>query len=217
MYALLCLVFGGLPVCAQQKTICIDPGHISEVGAGTTSAQISELEANWRVAQKLRSELLSRGYTVVMTKKSIDDVVRNKRRAEIANEAHASLMVRLHCDATTGRGMTLYYPDRQGRQGGTTGPTARVIAESKRIAAKMSTVLSQSLKGLLPVHPVKTDRQTLIGSRQGALTGSIYSQVPVVLIEMVNLKNSQDSKFIASELGQWAIAQAIAKAVDGSL
>jgi len=34
---------------------------------------------------------------------------------------------------------------------------------------------------------VRGDSKTLIGSKQGALTGSIFSQVPIVTIEMVVL------------------------------
>ena len=32
---------------------------------------------------------------------------------------------------------------------------------------------------------VKTDRQTAIGGKQGALTGSVFSEVPVVTVEML--------------------------------
>jgi N-acetylmuramoyl-L-alanine amidase len=45
------------------------------------------------------------------------------------------------------------------------------------------------------------------------LTGSIFSRVPVVTIEMVVLSNKQDAKFIKAERGQAKMAKAIADGV----
>lgn len=198
---------------ATAQTICIDPGHPSEVGNGTSSRYMSELEANWRIAVKLKSELLGYHYQVVLTKKTMNQYVANRDRAMVANRVDADLLVRLHCDGNSGSGLTVFYPSKSGTINGFTGPDRQTIADSRHYARAMTPALREMLAGYLTVNPVKTDRQTAVGARYGALIGSIYSEVPVVLIEMCNMKNDRDARFIASEQGQWIVAQAIAKAI----
>ena len=203
---------------APARTIvCIDPGHPSEVASGKNVQNgTSENRANWAVATKLREELEARGYEVVMTKASEDELVRNKDRALVANRARASLMIRLHCDASAERGFAVYYPDRRGRaKDGTTGPGASVIEESRRAAEALHSGLAEGLKGALEDNGVRTDFQTKVGRDQGgALTGSIFSEVPVVTIEMVVLSHDSDAEFIKTEGGQRRMAEAIARGVE---
>lgn len=203
---------------ASARTIvCIDPGHPSEVASGKNVQNgTSENRTNWAVATKLRDELEARGYEVVMTKESEDELVSNKARALVANHASASLMIRLHCDASASRGFAIYYPDRQGRaKDGTKGPGPSVIEESRRAAEAVHAGLAEGLKDALEDNGVRTDFQTKVGRDQGgALTGSIFSEVPVVTIEMVVLSNDSDAEFIKTEEGQRRMAEAIAKGVE---
>jgi N-acetylmuramoyl-L-alanine amidase len=203
---------------APARTIvCIDPGHPSEVASGKNIQNgTSETETNWVVATKLREALEARGYEVVMTKDSEDELVRNKERALVANRARASLMIRLHCDASTERGFAVYYPDRQGRaKDGTIGPGAVVIEESRRAAEAVHAGLVEGLGDALNDNGVRTDFQTKVGRDQGgALTGSIFSEVPVVTIEMVVLSDGADAEFIKTEDGRRRMAEAIAKGVE---
>jgi N-acetylmuramoyl-L-alanine amidase len=203
---------------AYARTIvCIDPGHPSEVASGKNVQNgTSENQTNWAVATKLRDELEARGYEVVMTKASEDELVRNKDRALVANRASAALMIRLHCDASAERGFAVYYPDRRGRaKDGTTGPGASVIEASRRAAEAVHSGLAEGLKDALADNGVRTDFQTKVGRDQGgALTGSIFSEVPVVTIEMVVLSDGADASFIKTEEGRRRMAEAIAKGVE---
>jgi N-acetylmuramoyl-L-alanine amidase len=203
---------------ASARTIvCIDPGHPSEVASGKNIQNgTSEAHTDWAVATKLRDALEARGYEVVMTKDSEDELVRNKDRALVANRAQASLMIRLHCDASAERGFAVYYPDRQGRaKDGTTGPGAGVIEESRRAAEAVHAGLVEELTDALNDNGVRTDFQTKVGRDQGgALTGSIFSEVPVVTIEMVVLSDGADAEFIKTEEGQRRMAEAIAKGIE---
>ena len=70
------------------------------------------------------------------------------------------------------------------------------------------------LGGQLKDGGVRGDSKTLVGSRQGALTGSIYSEIPVVLIEMVTLSNAHDARFITRVEGKSLMARAIADGVE---
>ena len=56
---------------------------------------------------------------------------------------------------------------------------------------------------------LKGDEQTFIGGKQGALTGSIYSQVPALLVEMANLAKPADAKWIGEAENQRTIAKAL--------
>jgi N-acetylmuramoyl-L-alanine amidase len=197
------------------KIVCIDPGHPSEVSSGAVVQNgVTEVHIAWVVALKLQKILEAEGLRVVMTKSREDELVTNRERASIANQAGAALMVRLHCDTGRDEGLALYFPDRQATKDGTTGPSLDVIRRSKDLAATMHTEIMKSLRGTLKDGGLRPDAQTAVGSQQGgALTGSIFSQVPTVLIEIVVLSNKADAEFIKSEAGQQKMAQAIADGI----
>lgn len=191
--------------------VCIDPGHPSEVSLGDDNINgITEAHADWLVAAKLRTALEARGITVCMTKEREDTLVRNRDRAEIANRAHAALLVRLHCDMGRDSGFAVYYPDRVGTAEGRTGPGDSVRAASQRAAVAMHAAIAAALGDRLHDGGVLGDSKTFVGEKQGALTGSIFSEVPVVLVEMAVLSHKRDAEFIASDRGSAAMADAIA-------
>ena len=202
---------------ARARTvITIDPGHPSEVASGADEQNgTTEAHVAWEVALRLKKLLESRGYAVVLTKSEEQELVRNRDRALVANRAGAALMIRLHCDASVERGFAVYYPDRQGRaKDGTVGPPARVVEASRRAAEAVHAGMSEVLEGELGDNGVRTDYQTKVGREQGgALTGSIFSEVPVVTVEMVVLSDPLDADFIKREAGQQRMAEAIAAGV----
>ena len=204
---------GGPPGPLAGIRVTLDPGHPSEVGRGTTGKRISELEVCWRVAKLARAALEADGATVCLTKSRMDEMVPNQRRAEIANDFRADLMVRLHCDAASARGFSVYYPSTTGTANGFRGPSASVLARSKSFAQVFHPALRDALGGALNDRGLMTDRQTSVGARQGALTGSIYSQVPVLLIEMVVLTDPKDEAWILVPKNQLRYGKAIATAV----
>lgn len=195
----------------QAATICIDPGHPSEVGRGTRGKKVTELHTAWEVARRMQAILQKRGVKVVMTKTAEEQFVRNRDRSAIANRHRADLMVRLHCDAASGSGFTTYFPDRQGRSGKTVGPSRAMIRATGPIARRFHAAFGQAMRGTpLRNNGLKSDSKTFIGSKQGALTGSIFSQVPVVLVEMCVLTNPKDEAFIATPRGRQRMADALA-------
>lgn len=198
-------------------TICIDPGHPSEVGRGTQGRHITEIAVAWEVAQDLRTDLKKLGFRVVMTKSSEKQFVRNRKRAETANSAHAVLMVRLHCDSSSGSGFTTYYPDQQGLSGGVRGPSLELIKQTRAIATVFHTRLAQDLQGVLQDNGLKGDEATAVGRKQGALTGSVFSKVPVVLVEMVVLTNPRDEAFVLKATNRAKVAAALADATKAAV
>jgi N-acetylmuramoyl-L-alanine amidase len=192
------------------RTICIDPGHPSETSAGCTGPTgVTENHINWVIALKLKDVLVARGASVVLTKSAENEKVTNRQRAAIANAANAAIMIRLHCDAAPRSGFSLYYPDRQGTKYGHTGPSAEVQAASRIAASALHTGMKSVLAGILPSRGIHGDSATYVGSRQGALTGSIFSQVPTVTIEMCVLTVASDERFINSAGGQETMVKAL--------
>lgn len=195
------------------QTICIDPGHPSEVGSGTRGKKLTEIKVAWLVAKDLAASLRAHGLTVVLTKATENQKVLNRNRAETANLARVALMIRLHCDAGSGTGYAVYYPSTAGTVDKVTGPAKSVLFASRVAATKLHSAMAVSLRGKLTDQGLKTDHETAVGAKQGALTGSIYSKVPVVLVEMVVLTNPKDEAFIASQSGRKSMADALTKGV----
>jgi len=194
--------------------IAVDPGHPSETSNGCAHHGLTELQICWDVALKLEKLINDQaGLEAIKTKDRVDQMVTNRQRAEIANAASAALMVRLHCDSGKGAGCTVYYPDRQGTVDGVTGPAQKVIDKSRTAAEAMQKGLAETLKQHLHLNPIKTDSVTYVGSKQGALTGSIFSQVPTVVIEMVYLNNASNAAFIKEPQNQELMAGAILQGI----
>lgn len=187
-------------VMQSAPVVCIDPGH-AKATVGASGKHLAEYKVCWLMAQKLRAELQQRGVTVVLTKRNQNEDVPNEMRAEIANRNRANLLLRLHCDAGRDSGIATFYPNRQGVRNGVRGPSREVMEASRADAFVFHAALIRSLQGALPNRGVRGDSQTAVGSKQGALTGSIYAQVPVLLVEMAVITNRRDEAFLASSNG----------------
>ena len=156
-----CVTFPGASTTAS--VIAIDPGHPSEVSSGAEVQNgTTEVHSAWEVAQRLERLLTDRGYTVVLTKASEKQMVRNVDRAEVGNRAHAALMVRLHCDASADSGYALYYPDRPGTAEGKTGPSADVMRRSAQAAESLHAAMAPLLAGRLKNGGVRGDSKTFV-------------------------------------------------------
>ncbi|NUO65768.1 MAG: N-acetylmuramoyl-L-alanine amidase [Gemmatimonadaceae bacterium] len=200
---------------AHRPTIVIDPGHPSEVSDGATVQHgISEVRASWLVARRLETLLRARGYRVVLTKPAERRMVTNVDRAEVGNRERAALVVRLHCDASSDSGYAIYYPDRLGTAHGRTGPDTSVMRRSREAAESLHVAVAARIGTRLKDGGVRGDSRTFVGGKQGALTGSIFSEVPVALVEMVTLSNRHDAAFIRDPAGQRLMARAIAEGVE---
>ena len=203
-----------LPPLPDGVTICLDPGHPSEVHAGKVVQNgLTEVDVNWKVAIELFRLLQDQKINVVLTKRRVDDYISNSQRAAIANAHQADLFLRLHCDTGAGSGYTLYYPDRQGTAQNTRGPSNEIIAASKEAATLLQQGMAPRLTGQLKNNGIKGDSATAVGRKQGALTGSIFSNVPVVSVEMLFLSNKSDVQFLKQHDGITILAAALADGV----
>ena len=120
----------------------------------------------------------------------------------------------MHCDSGESSGLAPYYPDRQGTRFGVTGPSPAVIASSHRAAVIFQPAVIAALNGSLRDAGIKGDSKTGVGGKQGALTGSIFSHVPALTVEMCVLTNAHDYKFIRTPAGQDKMAHALLNGVE---
>ena len=195
---------------AGSPLVAIDPGHASETSQGASGPTgASEIPVNWAVGQRLKTLLEEAGYRVVLTKLVEEELVTNRHRAEIGTLHGADVMVRLHCDAGEHRGTATFYPDRQGQRWGVTGPSPEVIAGSEDFVNIFHPAMIRALGPDWPDLGIKGDSETFVGGRQGALTGSIFSTIPVVTVEMAVITQPEDEAFIGSTAGQDRMARAI--------
>jgi N-acetylmuramoyl-L-alanine amidase len=204
------------PPCTRAtECVVIDPGHPSEVNPGTHVINgISERDVNWIIARKLQQRLVAAGLEVTLTREDSARSMTNRERAEVANCAGPALFLRLHADAAPSRGFAVFYADREGRAQGISGPPLAVRARSERWARVIAREMHDHLTAHgLPTRGVLGDSKTAVGQIQGALTGSVVSRVPTVLVEMVVLTNAVDAAFIKSPAGQTAMVNALARGV----
>ena len=148
-------------------------------------------------------------FRIVMTKHSLGEKVTNKRRAEIANAAGADLSLRIHADSGGRSGIATYFPDRQAKIQGHLGPSKEVIQKSEKLAPIFHRAMVESLNGALPDLGFMSEQKTFIGGKQGALTGSVFSEVPVFLVELCAVDNKHDAAFAKTEAGRQAFARAL--------
>ena len=89
------------------KTVVIDPGHGPNKTTTDGKTGLSMVESNnqpeghdvWEVAQKIKNDLSGEGYNIILTKKSEDDNVTFRQRAEVADNNHAALALSIHGDS----------------------------------------------------------------------------------------------------------------------
>lgn len=95
------------PAAAAAPVIVIDPGHSPTITStdpatgldDSTYENEPEMADVWAVSLLVQQRLVADGYTVLLTKKSVDDRVSLGARAAIANTAHAALAISVHDQA----------------------------------------------------------------------------------------------------------------------
>jgi N-acetylmuramoyl-L-alanine amidase len=205
---------------AATKVVAIDAGHQSRgnssteaigPGASTKKAKVSggatgvssrvpEYKLTLQVAKKLRKELLSRGYKVIMSRTKNNVNISNKQRALAANKGGADICIRLHADSSTSSGVR--------------GASALYPSASNPYVGKLSSKSKRLSECILKNYCNQTGIKNRGLSIRNDLTGTNWSTIPVTLIEMGFLSNSTEDRLMQKSSTQKKMVQGIADGVD---
>ena len=181
-----------------KAVIAIDPGHQEHAdledeplgpessetkdkvtgGATGVASGVPEYQLVLDIGLALREELEERGYKVVMTRETNNVDISNSERAEIANEAEADALIRIHANSVGDSGHTGAMTICQ-----TPGNSfnADIYEESRALS-----------ECVLDAYTLETGIQAESVWETDTMTGINWSDVPVTILEMGYLSNREE-------------------------
>lgn len=203
-----------------KKKIGIDPGHQqygnsntepvgpgsktkkAKVAGGTrgTATKVPEYKLTLSVAKQLKTELWNRGYEVVMTRTKHTVDISNKERAVQINNSGADICIRLHADgaaSSQAKGASALYPSTENPY----------VASLSKKSAKLA-------QAVLKAYCKSTDIKNRGCIKRDDLTGTNWSKIPVIVLEMGFMTNPSEDKYMQTKAGQKKMVSGIADGID---
>lgn len=218
----------------QEFIVVVDAGHGGDDN-GSAENQAVEKDINLKVARKLGELLGKMKDTRVVFTREGDSFVSLSRRAEIANEADAHLLISIHTNSAPGNpnsanklGVSTfsYYPDKNLQNRMVTDRENSVIEldeTDRQTFATFSPAPRQDIYKHSKVFAEDVMEQMMAIGRKndgkksgGNITGYVLlgaAEMPGVLIELDYICNPEQAAYLNSYKGQEELAEAIFEAV----
>ena len=200
-----------------EKIICVDPGHevtsqrvqepISPHSNATKEAFVggasgrnqTEEQLNLAVGLRLQALLEEQGAKVIMTRTTHESDMTSYKRAQMANENHSDLCIRIHADGSSdasvyGMSMLVPYGDQLASQD---------IVQPSQAAGECV------LNAVLAATGAKNNGIV----QRSDLTGFNFAEVPTILIEMGFLSNPDEDARMETEEYRDKLAQGICNGI----
>ena len=204
-----------------KKVIVIDAGHQTHAmsatepigpGASTRKAKVTggtsgcvthlpEYKLNLQVAKKLKTELVKRGYRVIMVRTKNNVKLSNVQRAKVANKYKADAFIRIHANSSDSRSVK--------------GALTIAPQSSNKYMTKKNRQKSQKLsKKVLKAMCKATGAKNRGVMYTNSMTGINWCKVPVTIVEMGFMSNPSEDRKMAKASYQKKIVNGIANGID---
>lgn len=201
----LCLVIV-YPSFAHAIKIVVDAGHGGSDPGAIGINGLYEKEATLDIALKLKSELLNRGYEVVLSRED-DRYISLKDRVDYTNQQNADLFLSIHGNSypsSQAKGTLVLYYDNQYPQ------NSYPASEQMTKLTPISKLFAQSVLDSF-INKLHTENQDIVPS-------SVYvvrnGTIPSILIETAFLSNADDAALLADPETRTQMAKAIADGIE---
>lgn len=161
---------------------------------------LAEYELNLEIALLLQEELEARGYRVLMTRTTNDINISNIERAEVANEAGADIMVRIHANGVDETSVA--------------GALTMIPSPGNPYVGDMYTECFALANCILNAYCAETGLENDGIMETDDMTGINWCEMPVTILEMGFMTNPGDDTYMADESNHPAMAAGIANGID---
>lgn len=190
---------------ANEEKEPIGPGATetkakNSIGTRGVSSGVYEYQLTLQIAEKLKEELVSRGYEVLLVRESNDFDMSNQERAKMAAESGAEVLVHLHANGS--------------KVEETNGAMAICCTENSPYIADLYTDSYRLSKDILTHFVEETGAQSKGVWETDVMSGINWSAIPVTTLEMGFMSNAEEDMRMQTEEYQQKMVSGIADGLD---